>query len=358
MFAPTESYRLAFVLAALTALRAIGPGFGDITTHAQELIFGFLGIQLFGFMLVALPRWIGRPLAKPLIIQSLLLLHALAFGLGFLSLPAAAMARSAIVLCAILIFSVSAFRARSWKSLPVLMLAGLHASAGVTAAWCDWPPATMVGLAAILAICLEISNRIGVAVIEVARTRSGRPANPPPPRWLGQIQRLSSLAALALWAVDRPSAILCFLAAASGFIWLWRLRAWETPPFGGVLLMILGMFWKRLGFLLLGLQTSLLPDLPPSVPIHAFTIGGLASLAMAIASSIVRKKNGEAFKANRLADLGFLAMALVPFTRIDAALQPEAMESLLDITRWIWLLAFTAYAAFLLRRPKGIRSLT
>ncbi|MBP0575315.1 NnrS family protein, partial [Mycobacterium tuberculosis] len=72
-------YRYAFILAAVAALKPVLPPVtADIAGHHLELIFGFLPLQLFGFLSAALPRWIGRPLLPAPLAVVLLVLHALA----------------------------------------------------------------------------------------------------------------------------------------------------------------------------------------------------------------------------------------------------------------------------------------
>ena len=57
------------------------------------------------------------------------------------------------------------------ETLPILGLAALHCLLGVAAFLYGWPGATMAGLAVIVLICIEVSNRIGIAVLAVARER-------------------------------------------------------------------------------------------------------------------------------------------------------------------------------------------
>lgn len=126
-----DPFRVAFVLAALTALRAIGPdiapGIGDITTHPNELIFGFFGIQLFGFLTVALPRWIGRPITPAPMLWAVLVAHAATFLWGCFDPELAGLLRALVTLCGvILLLSRSLRPARRRKHCRSSALPPLH----------------------------------------------------------------------------------------------------------------------------------------------------------------------------------------------------------------------------------------
>ncbi len=349
-----DYFRIAFFLAALTAIRAIAfPSEiwqGDYSRHANELIFGFMLVQLFGFMLKALPRWVGRPILSPPLIRLFLTAQALAFLLGLHDLALGAQLRSIIGLAGVAALSITAMRARAIQAFPLLALATAHAGTGIVAAFDLWPGATMPGFCLILAICFEVGNRIFPMVIDSGRTRDGRPSRPLPPAWLSLTQRITSLLTLLLWAFDLPYALPAALAGISGMLWLIRIVPWHAFHYGGVSFMTFAMVSKRIGFLLLFIQAMPGSTMPLAVPQHVLAIGGLASLAVAIATSMVRKRNGQSFQRSLLGTATYFCLACALAQRVGYALYPEYGLGQLHTAQAFWLAGFAGYAVLVLRR--------
>lgn len=351
---PFDYFRIAFFLAALTAIRAIAfPSEiwqGDYSRHTNELIFGFMLVQLFGFMLKALPRWVGRPILAPPLIRLFLFAQAIAFLLGLYDLTLGAQMRSAIGLAAVIALSVTSIRARAIMAFPLLALASAHAGTGIVAAFDLWSSATMLGFCLILAICFEVSNRIFPMVIDSGRTRDGRACRSLPAKWISLTQRISSLLTLLLWAFDLPYALAAALAGISGIIWLAQIAPWHAFQYGGVRFMSFAMLSKRVGFLLLAIQAWPESSMPLAVPQHVLAIGGLASLAVAIATSMVRKRNGQSFQRSFLGTATYLCLAGALALRVGYAAFPEYGPGLLHAAQAFWLAGFVGYAALVLRR--------
>ena len=358
--APFDYFRIAFFLAALTAIRAIAfPSDiwqGDYSRHANELIFGFMLVQLFGFMLKALPRWVGRPILSPPLIQLFLAAQAMAFLLGLHDLALGAQLRSVIGLAAVAALSITAIRSRAIQAFPLLALAAAHAGTSIFAAFDLGPGATMPGFCLILAICFEVGNRIFPMVIDSGRIRAGRPSRPLPVTWLSLTQRITSLVTLLLWAFDLPYALPAVLAGISGMIWVLHIAPWHAFQYGGVRFMTFAMVSKRAGFLLLAIQAMPESTMPPAVPQHVLAIGGLASLAVAIATSMVRKRNGQSFQRSFLGTATYLCLAGALALRVGYSIHPDYGTGLLHAAQAFWLAGFAGYAVLVLRRrntPNG-----
>lgn len=354
--APFDLYRLAFFLAALTAIRAIGfpPDIwgGDFSHHANELIFGFMLVQLFGFMLKALPRWIGRPVLGNCPTCSLLAAQALVFAIGCMDLHLGAQLRSIVGLIGVIALSINAIRARSRRTYPLLALAIAHAGTGIIAAYDLWAGATMLGFCLILAICFEVGNRIFPMVIDAGRSRDGlRPPSTPSP-WLLMIQRLASHMTLLLLAFGLPCGVPAAVAGVGGFAWMIHIAPWQAFRNGGVRFMTFAMAAKRAGFLLLAVDGSMGLQLSSAVAIHVLAIGGLASLAVAIATSIVRKRNGRSFHHSALGTATYACLAAALAWRVAYAFYPE-MNSLLHASQTFWLFGFAGYAVLVMQRPEA-----
>lgn len=348
-----DPFRVAFVLAALTALRAIGPdmapGIGDIATHQGELIFGFFSIQLFGFLTVALPRWIGKPITPAAVLWAVLAAHAVAFVWGCFDLELGGILRVLATLSGVVLLLSTTPPGKTAETLPILGLAALHGLIGVAAFLGGWPEATMAGLAVIVLICIEVSNRIGIAVLAVARERAGYPKLKPVPALIALPQRAFTILALALWGLGWNAGWPALAAFLFGVAWLVHIEPWRIKPYAGCVILAVGLVWKRLAFLLLALMDLGIADISPFAVIHAFAVGGLATLAIAIATSIVRKKDKRSLMPSLLADVVYVAIAGAAVARVGAALDFELYDTLIPLARWSWAVAFLGYILFTLR---------
>jgi uncharacterized protein involved in response to NO len=342
-------YRYAFLLAALAAVKPILPPITeDITGHHLELIFGFLTVQLFGFLAAALPRWIGRPLQPRPILVALLALHGLALYWSFAAPEAGLKARVLLGAFGAVYFLANVMAARAWSALPVMVFATVHAGAGVTALFVPAVEtvAMRLGFGAIVLLCCEISTRIALALVVVARERHGLAAIARPPAWLSETVRYAGILAFALWAFDGPVAAPALVAGLAGLGW-W---AWTRPlsvmlvPGLGVLLV--GIFCMRLGFVALALEAVGLGPGDAFLAIHLFAVGGLATLAIGIATSIVRRREATAFVRSWVATAAYVAITVATGLRLAASLAPAHYETLVTASRWSWTAAFCAYAAF------------
>ncbi|MBS1183121.1 MAG: hypothetical protein H6Q99_3001 [Proteobacteria bacterium] len=344
-----DPFRVAFVLAALTALRAIGPEIGDIATHPDELIFGFFGIQLFGFLTVALPRWIGRPITPVPALWAVLAAHAAAFVWGCIDLQTGGVLRALATLSGVVLLLSATPPGKTAETLPILALAALHAVVGVIAFLPGWPDMTIPGLAIIVLICMEVSNRIGIAVLAVARERAGYPKLTPVPAYIALPQRAFTALALALWGLGWNAGWPALAAFVFGTAWLVHIQPWRIRPYAGCVILAVGLLWKRLALLLLALADLGIADISPFAIIHAFSVGGIAMLAIAIATSIVRKKDKRSLMPSPLADVIYLAIAAAAVARVGAAIDFELYDTLIPLARWSWAVAFLGYILFTLR---------
>lgn len=353
MTAP-EPFRVAFILAAMTAIRAVSPGFGpeyaDPSIHVDELVFGFFSVQLFGFLTIAQPRWVGHPLGPCTGIWAYLLAEIACFLWGFFDLATAAEARNLVGLFGVVLILANTPPGKTAATFPVVLLAALHLLVGAIGHRLAWAGTDMAGLAVIVLICLEVSNRVGAALIVVARERAGRPPLATPPKWIHIVERIASAIALALWGLGINAGPAAAVATLAGGLWLAALRPWEIRPYAGVAILVVGMVWKRVAFAALAINDLGIAEVPSFFVIHAFAIGGLATLAIGVATSLTRKRDGKALARSPLADFTYGAIALAALLRTGAAIFPSRHEPLILTARIAWIVAFAAYALFVARR--------
>ena len=142
---------LALWLGMLAGVVNLPLAFDALAWHQHEMLFGYVGGVLAGFLLTAIPNWTGRPPVSGLPLLGLVLLWAAARSLNLLGaatgpwLPAAADVGFCMVLVALALREIVA--GRSWRNLPVLV----HLTCCASDARCRrpgrwaWPPARWAG---------------------------------------------------------------------------------------------------------------------------------------------------------------------------------------------------------------------
>ena len=287
--------------------------FDPVSWHAHEMLFGFLGAVLAGFLLTAVPNWTGRlpiigwPLAglvalwvvgRMAVALSGLLPPVLIGGLDLLfpTFLAATIGREILV-------------GQNKRNLPLLALLVLfiisnglfHASA----AQGDYA-ASGVGFRMGLATAVTFVTLIGGRVIPsfsrnwlVKRDVSDLPAP------FGSVDRVAlflTLAALIGW-VALPhyagTAILCAFAGLANLIRLSRwsvLRVWSEP-----LLWILhvGYFFVPLGFLAITVAVWDIGISPPIGAQHIWMVGAIGVMPLAMMTRASLGHAGRALTAGR-----------------------------------------------------------
>lgn len=128
---------LAMVLwiGALAAGWPLGGAYGAVGWHAHEMLFGFGGAVLAGFLMTAIPNWTGRmPLAGPPLaaVASVWLAGRLAMlGIGVVGAPVAVTIDAIFLPLMVLVCGRELFVGRQWSNMKVLVAIGVVALANI-----------------------------------------------------------------------------------------------------------------------------------------------------------------------------------------------------------------------------------
>ena len=346
-------WRIPLILACTAAVLPFLPRRFDSAGHQAELLFGFVPLLILGFMTVALPRWLGRAMTPEWLPSLLTAVHAPALATRFLDLPAGLAAQS----LAAAVFSIALLAnvayAKAWRSLYPAALAALLSGAAVAESFTA-ASGLLVGVAAVVLLCIEIGNRIAVALAAAALELRGVPTLPAVPAALVWTERIASAAALGAWAVGIPSIPMILLATGAGLRRLQLLRPMSSHTTPGVLGILTGLGWCHIGTGLLALYVA--EWVPAAAPLHAWAIGGVGMLGIGIVTSIVRKKERTPFGRSRVAEFALVACGAAAFVRIAAAGLEEPPALLFAGARFLWVAAFCLCIGILLRQPVWSRS--
>lgn len=327
-----------------------------IAWHGHEMLFGFAGAAIAGFLLTAVPNWTGeRGFAGGGLIALTGLWLAGRVALNPLAplpaLPAAVIdlaffpALGAMVLPSII-------RARNRRNYIMLILLGqLTLASGFYHAerlgWLEggWAWGQALAMDMVLLMVALIGGRIVPSFTSSALKRLGRPATVPP---FGRLDRVAlvSLALLTLADLAQPQGWLPGLAALlAGIAQALRLARWQgvkaldQPILWSLHLAYawipLGLLLKA-GWLLGGLAIG-------QSWVHALTAGAFSGMILAVMSRAALGHTGREIVAAKPTVAAYILLTLAALVRVLAPLLPD-MNLAYSIAGLCWVAAFILYS--------------
>ena len=322
--------------------------------HIHEMLFGYVGAVIAGFLLTAVPNWTGRlPIqGGPLAVLFAAWLAgrlavtfsglvgwqlALAIDAAFLLLLAAAAAREIIA-------------GRKWNNLKVVGIISLlaatniafHAEAhlGGVAEY-----STRIGITLVVTLVCVIGGRIVPSFTRnwLARRQPGR--LPVPFNRFDAIAMVAGVAAMIIWVVTPSGRLVAGALALAGLLHLVRLVRWagyRTVSDRLVLILHVAYAFVPVGFLLAAL--SALDLVAPSAGIHAWTGGAIGSMTIAVMTRASLGHTGQALSASIATQFVYASIIVAALARICAALEPAHSTPLLTIAGLAWAAAFLGFA--------------
>jgi uncharacterized protein involved in response to NO len=322
--------------------------------HVHEMLFGYVGAVIAGFLLTAVPNWTGRlPIqGRPLAMLFAAWLAgrlavtfsdflgwqvALAIDAAFLTLLAAAAAREIIA-------------GRKWNNLKVVGIISLLAAANIA----FHVEAHLNGLA-------EYSTRIGVGLVVtlvcliggrivpsftrnwLARREQGR--LPEPFNRFDAVTMAAGVCAMVAWIVAPSGRVTAAALAIAGVLHVARLARWageRTVSDRLVLILHVAYAFVPAGFFLAALAAVDL--VAPSAGLHAWTSGAIGSMTIAVMTRATLGHTGQALSASIATQIVYASIVVAALTRICAALEPAHSVPLLTVAGVAWAAAFLGFA--------------
>lgn len=309
--------------------------------HARELLFGMIPAAMAGFMLTAVPRWTGRPLA-PRRAGTLLLPLWLAGRMGVLA------AAFPLALAAIVAGNIAAAGDRR-NAGPALLVVLFALAACLAYAGTPAPEAfgLRLGLASVAALQMILAGRIIPALTArhaLLRTGETLRLRRRAVEWpAGTL----AAAALAAWVVAPESSATLLLSLPAAATQAGRLALWQGQRVlraPSVLALHLAYAWIPTGFVLLAWHIAQPARLGEVAAEHAWAVGGVAVLCLGIMSSMIRRHTGQAFTASPAATACYASGLLACVARLAAELAPSWRDPALLAAILLW---SASYALFL-----------
>jgi len=337
-----------------------------IDWHAHEMLYGYVAAIVTGFLLTAIPNWTGRlPLNGLPLLVLLLLWLAGRMAVSFSDLigwfPAAL-----IDLVFLLVVVAAAGReivaGQNWRNLRVLGIVAAFALANVAyhveAHWSgDAAYSRRFALSTILLLVMLIGGRIIPSFTRNWLVRENPGRLPAPFDRLDVLAIAGGALALAAWTLFPDAGLTGLLLIAAGLIHAARLVRWAGDRTGRdplVLILHLAYAFVPVGFVLTG-AAALFPSIAPTAGIHAWSVGAIGTMTLAVMTRASRGHTGRALEAPPSTQLLYAAIIASAVLRILAALLPAASQPLLWAAGAAWIAAFWGFCAVygpMLMRPR------
>jgi len=323
---------LAVWLFAFLGGGALPSAFDALAWHRHEMLFGFVGAVIAGFLLTAIPNWTGRlPIAGPPLaaLFALWLAGRIAlFWSGETGLGLAAVLDVGFYAAFALLAGREVVAAKN-RNLPVvgmvLLLGGANAADYAAAAGliADGEAGFRAGIALVVMIISLIGGRIVPSFTRNWMAKQGWSAGLPmqPGRFDQVVLALTGLSLLA-WILApgaRVTGAALFAAGALQLVRLARWRGWRTLGDPIVLVLHVGYLWVPVGLLLLG-WSVLDVAVPRTAAIHALTAGAMASMILAVMTRATLGHTGRALKAGPATTAAYACVTLGALLRVAASL--------------------------------------
>lgn len=319
--------------------------------HIHEMLFGFLGAVVAGFLTTAVPNWTGR---MPVIGGPLAAL-ALLWVSGRMAMlfpgPLSSVIDSLFLVAFAGVIWREVLAGKNWRNLPVCLLVSLFAIANI--AFHLNPPGDLgLGVRLALGVAATLISLIGGRITPSftrnwmrAQGLSAQPAAPEQP--LDKAGLALTAAAALLWAALPDALVTGAALALAGAANLVRLSRWQglrtfKEPLVSVL--HLGYLWLSAALALLG-ASILTPLVPRTAGIHALTAGAVGVMTLAVMTRATRGHTGRPLHADAPTTAIYVAINLAALTRVAAPFLPQAHVALLSASALLWMLAFGGFAA-------------
>ena len=338
---------IALWLCEIAGILTIPSGFEAVAWHRHEMLFGFVGAAVSGFLLTAIPNWTGRlPIAgKPLLaLFGMWAAARLAVLLSsLLSLwPAAILDVGLFVALALLAArEVIASKNRNAPVVGLVLLFGIAdaldylGAAGLVGRNLGWRSA--IGL--VVVMISMIGGRIIPSFTRNWLARRGMTRSMPvQPQQLDLLVIACTALSLLAWIAfpgDRRTGYMLGLAALAQALRLSRWGGYRTVSDPLVLILHVGYAWLPIGLLLLGLFVAG-TDVPETAGVHALTAGAMTTMILAVMSRASLGHTGRGLTAAPVTVAAYVCVVAGAGLRVVAALGVGPYALMLDLAGIVW----------------------
>lgn len=346
---------LVLWLLSLSGAASLPTVMDPLAWHRHEMLFGFVGAIIAGFLLTAIPNWTGRlPIAGvPLAAFAGLWLAgrvAMLFS-GHLGTVASATLDVGFLLLLAIIAGREVIAAKN-RNIPVaamvlvLALASAIDHLAMAGSINDPLLGVRLGIGVITTLIALIGGRIIPSFTRNWLAKRGHADRLPTQADRFDIAGLAiTAAAFLLWAALPHSGLTGFALIVAGVLQLLRLSRWQGHrTFADPLVLILhvGFLWVPVGLILLGLSV-LSSDVPQSAAVHALTAGAMATMILAVMTRATLGHTARELRADGVTQLLYGLVTLGALTRVAAPFLLSHYTQLMRGSALLWGAAFILF---------------
>lgn len=325
-----------------------GP-FNPVDWHIHEMLFGYTGAVVAGFLFTAVPNWTGRMPARGLPLGALVALWlagrlAVAGALGLGSV-AVMIVDTGFFFAIALMIAVEVIAGRNWRNIRVVVPVTLYGCANLwfhlAAFWgADTGPARRAGFMLVLILITLIGGRIIPSFTRNWMAGRGASRLPVPANRFDAICVGLTAVALAVWvALPDGWATGAALLLASGLQAV-RMARWRgTATLASPLLMMLHLSYAMLALGLAAAGFGAIGLVAPLVGYHLLGIGAVGGMTLAVMMRVAMGHTGRPLEAGRALTLAFALVLIAAAIRAAAGTAPP----LLFAAGLIWSLGFAIF---------------
>jgi uncharacterized protein involved in response to NO len=359
---------IALWICSLTGEISLPTALEPLAWHRHEMLFGFVGAVIGGFLLTAVPNWTGRlpiagwPLAGLFSLWAAARLAVLFSGTVSLGVAGLLDVGFFIVLGLLAAREVLEANNRNVPIVGMILLFGLAdaldylGNTGVT----PWPDlGWQLAISLVVLLISLIGGRIIPSFTRNWMVKRGMTNGlPTQPARFDLFVIAATAVALLAWLSgpqETPIGIVLIAAAAlQGVRWA-RWSGWRTFADPLVLILHVGYLWIPIGLALLGFSLTGLA--PRSAAIHALTAGAMATMILAVMTRASLGHTARELKASPFTVLVYVLVTAGALLRVAASLRLVDYTMGIDFAGLAWggafLLFLVAYAPVLWRPRLG-----
>lgn len=325
--------------------------------HAHEMVFGYGGAVVAGFLLTAAPNWTGVKLGS---VPFFATLSAFWLGGRLAVFWSGALPEWLVALCDLAFLPVLAIRIlqlllkRPKPQQLILFLVILFFWIGNLMMHLEWGgviddgawTGVRIGLASLSGLILILGGRVTPAFTRNAMLRSGREQGlPGEPDWLARVATVAALLSPAGLLLGVSEEIWASVLIVAGGLGLARLTGWQgrwalREPILWTL--HLSYFMNALGLILFGLAT--LGAGSEVAALHVLAIGGIGGMTLSVMTRAALGHTGRALKVRSEVVLAYALIPLAALARFVGSALPEFYYAGVLTSGGFWILAFTLFS--------------
>lgn len=373
------AFRPFFLLAALWAAAAIiiwmaaysgAPVLGEVVDplgwHQHEMLFGFVGAAVIGFLLTAIANWTGRPLlggSGLAVLAALWIAVRVCFALG-IGAPWLPLLLELTLFLAVAVFAAREVVLSGNRNLPIAIIVALMGTAAAVdlaetgGLLADNDIGLRSGIALVVILIGLIGGRIIPAFTRNWLMREGA-SQPMPTMPSPADMRVLAITAVSLvgWLLWPESNVVGWLLLMSALAHLWRAARWQGwRTFADPLVVVLHLayLWMPVGLGLLGLHLAF--DLVSrSAAIHALGAGAMGLLILAVMSRASLGHTGRTLRAGPALASAYALVFVGALVRVLASVGLFAGVWPIHLSAALWAGGFLLFALLyfpILTRPR------